>query len=78
MTSQPCRDLCSQLSDYLDGELASRACAEIERHLATCEACRIVVDTLNKTNQLYQKLPPSEAPADVQERLVRVLKLSRL
>lgn len=35
-----CRDLDSQLTPYLDGELIDEARLGVESHLATCETCR--------------------------------------
>jgi len=62
--AKKCRDYISGLSDYLDGELDAQLCAEIEKHLAECENCRIMVDTLRQTVKLCregreEKLPPS-------------------
>ncbi|MCS7061008.1 MAG: zf-HC2 domain-containing protein [Anaerolineae bacterium] len=66
-----CRQLLASLSDYVDGDLAEEICAEIERHMAGCERCRIVVDTLRKTVELYHTLsePPAALPTDVRQRL---------
>jgi anti-sigma factor RsiW len=75
MSKYPCQDPSPQLADYLDGDLSPQLCTEIERHLASCKNCRIVVDTLSKTISLYQKLPQPEVPSEVQERLFKVLKL---
>jgi anti-sigma factor RsiW len=76
MTDVTCRDLLDGLSDYLDGEAPGALCAEIERHLAGCEKCRIVVDTLRKTVTLYHHLPQPEMPAQVRERLYKRLDLA--
>lgn len=71
-----CRELLGDLSDYLDGEAGAAACAEIERHLATCAECRIVVDTLRKTVYLYKELPKPELPGAARERLYKALNLT--
>ena len=70
-----CDALKAQLSEYIDGELDAHLCAEIEAHLAGCENCRILVDTLRKTIYLYRQQSPVEMPADVKERLYKVLDL---
>ncbi len=76
MVSKTCRNLLSQLSDYIDGELEEALCAQIEHHLAGCPDCRAVVDTLEKTIKLYRATASrSEVPAEVQARLYKVLKL---
>lgn len=54
MEYKGCRHLLGSLSQYIDGDLESDLCAELERHLAGCENCRVVVDTLQKTVYLYQ------------------------
>ena len=75
MKSEACRHLLGQLSDYVDGEASQAICKEIEHHLAGCDNCRVVVDTLRKTVTLYQTRGPDLVPDDVQERLYRVLDL---
>ncbi len=70
-----CLKLLGTLSDYVDGTAAPALCEEIERHLAECDNCRIVVDTLGKTVLLYQMLPEQEVPDDVHDRLLQVLRL---
>jgi anti-sigma factor RsiW len=64
-----CESLLGSLSDYVDGTARAELCREIERHLADCDNCRIVVDTLKKTVSLYQTTSATEIPADVRERL---------
>lgn len=71
-----CRDLLGHLSDYVDGDLEDALCVEIETHMAECENCRVVVDTLRKTVSLYQSLPPEPIPDDVETRLFKRLDLA--
>jgi anti-sigma factor RsiW len=70
-----CRQILAPLSDYLSGEAAASLCAEIEAHLAQCQDCRAVVDTLRKTIHLYRTAPGAELPAGVRRRLYHVLDL---
>jgi anti-sigma factor RsiW len=58
-----------ELSDYLNGELDASARAELERHLADCEDCRLVVDTTKKTIQIFCNSEPVPLPEDVRTRL---------
>ena len=78
MSHETCRNLLSQLSDYIDGELEETLCAEIEQHMADCPDCRAVVNTLEKTIELYRTTERAEVPIDVQSRLYKVLKLDSL
>lgn len=72
-----CRQLLESLSEYIDGVLEENLCSELERHLAGCENCRIVVDTLRKTVSLYQvNAEPAILPEEVRSRLYRCLELS--
>lgn len=71
-----CRDLLKDLSAYIDGELEEALCVEIENHMADCENCRVVVDTLRKTVLLYQELPQNPLPSAVEERLFKRLELT--
>ncbi len=70
-----CQHLLDDLSLYLDGEASAGLCAEIERHLADCENCRVVVDTLRKTVHLVRDLPPPPFSAAARERLYKSLDL---
>jgi anti-sigma factor (TIGR02949 family) len=71
MTSDhDCKNLLHELSEYVDGELDPELCAELERHLAECPNCRIVVNTLKKTVELYHNLESGEdLPVEVRQRL---------
>lgn len=74
-----CRHLLSTLSDYVDGDLGVSLCAELERHLAECENCRVVVDTLRRTIYLYRATStPEPVPDEVKERLHKRLRLEDL
>lgn len=74
-----CRHLLDSLSDYVDGELDEALCREIEAHMAGCENCRVVVDTLAKTVELYHTVPQQEEiPDDVRQRLYKRLRLDDL
>ena len=76
MEHENCRHLLGSLSDYVDGTLQEEICAEIERHLAGCDNCRVVVDTLHKTISLYRaSAARSTAPVEIRERLFQRLNL---
>ena len=76
MATARCQHLLENMSDYLDGEASAELCAEIERHLAGCADCRVVVDTLRKTITLYHELPRPELPPEARLRLYRALDLT--
>jgi predicted anti-sigma-YlaC factor YlaD len=68
---QDCHEMLQTLSDYVDGELDPVLCAELQRHMSECKNCRVVVDTLQKTIELYQVVEEEERPlpTDVRNRL---------
>ena len=73
--SEQCSDHLSALSDNIDGALDPELCAELERHIAECGDCRIVVDTLRKTISLYRNYGHEDVPEDAKARLYAVLQL---
>ena len=71
-----CGALLESLSEYVDGVLGDSLCKEIESHVADCNDCRVVVDTLKKTIYLYHETSEkTEIPIDVRERLFHRLNL---
>jgi anti-sigma factor RsiW len=64
-----CQELLKMLNDYVDGDIDVGVCGEFERHLAGCNPCKIVVDTIRKTITLYKGEEVYELPADFQARL---------
>jgi anti-sigma factor RsiW len=71
-----CKEYLSQFSDYIDGELSPELCASLEAHLRDCENCRVVVNTLRKTIDLYHTFPQEDSlPENVRSRLFARLDL---
>ena len=72
-----CKQLLANLSEYIDGALQAELCAEIEEHLKDCDNCRVVVNTLWKTIEIYEQTAGSlaELPNPVRERLFAKLEL---
>ena len=72
-----CQSLLGRLSEYVDGTLDARLCEIIERHMAGCNNCTIVVNTLRKTIALYKGSATAggDLPGVVRDRLYRTLNL---
>ncbi len=68
-----CKDIIKELSDYLDNTADPALIAEIERHIAHCEDCRLVVDTTRKTISLYCDSEPAPLDAGIRDRLQKAL-----
>jgi anti-sigma factor (TIGR02949 family) len=77
-THSNCKSLLGTLSDYVDGDLREELCREIEKHIAECEDCRIVVDTTRKTIDLVHasNYPQTDLPDEVRNRLFKRLNLA--
>ena len=76
-THNTCEGLLGSLSDYVDGELGAELCRQIEKHIAECDDCRIVVDTTRKTIDLVHASndPHTGLPDEVRNRLFKRLNL---
>lgn len=72
-----CWEIFEGLSDFLDQEMSEQACAEIKKHLEDCHNCRVVVNTLQHTVELYHTYPREAVPGEVRERLYKVIRLER-
>lgn len=71
-----CSTLLGDLSDFIDGNLQAEICAQIEEHMKTCDNCRVVVNTLRKTVELYEHCSDNvELPGEVKERLFAKLEI---
>ncbi len=71
-----CEALLGSLSEYIDGELNPELCQEIEKHLAGCENCRVVLNTTKRTIDLVQApAEKTDLPDEVRERLFKRLNL---
>jgi anti-sigma factor (TIGR02949 family) len=71
-----CSQMLTTLGEYVDGDLSPELCAELERHIKGCPRCRIVVDTLKKTIELYHETSEeAHIPSDVRARLYAKLNL---
>ncbi|MEP7356010.1 MAG: zf-HC2 domain-containing protein [Anaerolineales bacterium] len=76
MTELDCQDVLNHLPAYLEGEAPAELGAALERHLAACPNCHVVVDSLRRTIRHYQALPgPAWSPA-ARERLYQALDLA--
>jgi Putative zinc-finger len=60
--TENCKEVFALLSGYLNLELPTDACKEIEDHLAGCPPCVEFVDSLRKTIELCRQYCPIELP----------------
>jgi anti-sigma factor RsiW len=71
-----CTEVLERLSDYLDGDLAAEARAEVDAHLQGCAACtRFGGEVGALVTAVRERLGASdEVPDGVAERLTRALR----
>ncbi len=69
-----CDELLKLLNEYVDGEIDPAFCKEFEQHLAGCDPCKIVVDTIRKTILIYKNDQIYELPVEFRERLHKLLR----
>ncbi len=69
-----CQDILKMLNEYVEGELDPAVCQELERHLAGCDPCKVVIDNIRKTISLYKNDQVYELPADFRQRLHAALR----
>ena len=69
-----CDELIHYLSDYIDNNLDSELSAAAQEHLATCENCRVVLNSTQKMILLYREQEQAQViPAERQQRLYDTL-----
>lgn len=69
-----CDELLAILNGYVDGEIDPKLCRDLEKHLAGCDPCKVVVDTIRKTITLFKNGDPYEIPAPFRSRLHKTLR----
>jgi RNA polymerase sigma-70 factor (ECF subfamily) len=61
-----CPDIVSLFSRHLEGDIDGAVCAEMERHIASCAACRSACDSLKSTLGLCRASPDPRVPERLQ------------
>jgi len=64
-----CTDFLSQLTDFFDGAVAPELLAEVEKHIAECKHCEVVLDSTTKTINIYRDREVYDFPPDLRERM---------
>ena len=77
--SLTCEQLVEYLSDYIDNNLDEDFTIAAQEHLATCQNCRVVLDSTQQMIVLYrqqeqQKIMPSDRQQKVYSRLEAAFK----
>jgi anti-sigma factor RsiW len=62
-----------ELNDYLDSTVDVGVRRRIEAHITECPNCFVILDTCQKTIQVYKGMQPQVLPQDVHDRLLKAV-----
>ncbi len=68
-----CLAMFKRLSAYVDNELDAATCRDIEKHTATCTACKSCLETLRQTIALCREMKSENPPTIFSARLKEVI-----
>ncbi len=67
-----------KIEEQLGNDFDSEVVAEVAEHMQNCPDCKIYVDSVKQTIKLYRVTEcDTSVPADVSDRLFKVLKLDK-
>ncbi len=69
-----CKDVVLAFSRHLEGEIDSDLCAELEKHLEGCPACRSRCDSLRSTLTLCRKAGAAPVPTEIETSVRQALR----
>jgi RNA polymerase sigma-70 factor, ECF subfamily len=72
--SPGCPDVLSALSRKIEGDLDQSDCAEMEKHIETCSACRSACDALKKALFTCRRSATAEVSPEVKEQVKAALR----
>ena len=64
-----CKQFLQELNDYLDPSIDPETKRHLESHINKCPNCFVIVDTTQKTLQVYKGMDPCEVSVDLKNRL---------
>jgi hypothetical protein len=72
---EDCRPFMDKFCESLGEDPSSQLCRELQEHLEHCPDCTLQVNTIKRTVEIYQAMPPQTVPGEVQKRLLVKLNL---
>ena len=64
-----CTEFLQELTDYLDGKISENLKIELDEHLHWCHECHVVMNTTQKTIEIYRDNELYELPEGLRRRL---------
>jgi anti-sigma factor RsiW len=71
--SLTCQEVLDQLSEYLDDDARAELVEGVEVHLGKCSHCRVEVDTLRRTIEIYRCDEKVVIPVKLSDKLQNAL-----
>jgi hypothetical protein len=68
-----CKQFLQELNDYLDPNTDAEMKRRLESHVTECPNCFVILDTTQRTLQIYKGIEPQSIPEDVKTRLLKAL-----
>jgi len=68
-----CKEFLKALGDYLDETVDPAAKEALNRHITECPNCWVILDTTQKTIQVYKGMDPEPLPEAVHDRLIKAI-----
>jgi len=68
-----CMQMFEKLSEYLDNELDTITCEDIETHASTCISCKVCLETLKRTIDLCKSSGSRPVPKEFSDRLMEAI-----
>ena len=72
--NEDCEAIFARLSEYLDQELPTATCEELERHIQNCEPCVEFVSSLKKSVGLHKAYQPVADPPAISPEVKKSLR----
>jgi anti-sigma factor (TIGR02949 family) len=73
MAEMKCNVAVASIHEYLDGDLSPVSAKNLREHMDECPTCRARFDELQRTEALMLAVPAQNAPAGLEERIMRSL-----
>jgi predicted anti-sigma-YlaC factor YlaD len=70
-----CNDVLENLSSYVDGDGIAELREALEKHIAHCRRCRVIVDTTGQTLKIVTDVEPFDVPLSVSAKLYARLEM---
>lgn len=64
-----CEEILRALNEFVDGEGVSPICEEFAKHLQGCDPCKVVVDNIRQTIQVFRGDKEVPLPVEFQKML---------